>query len=245
MAEDFTDGTGDKPISWWMFEETASPSVDGNTTNANDLSWSTATRDTTSGHFAQGSSGLQATGNEATTNPRRALASLSANFPFLSTTTPYTIGGWVYAPSWVNDDVLHLFFNTNQGYGFSITGTGKVGHSVFGINNIDSDDTFPAGRNHIIARWNGDNRTGAGADDEVSLWVNGVKQATTFTTPTVNVVTAGQGLWFYSYPAQQPTFDEWFVFNVALLDTQIADIYAHGLDGTRNPPASRPMFRGS
>src|SRR5690348_10018600 len=96
MSENFLDGTGDKPISWWMFEESASPSLDGST-NANNLAWTSgaAARNTTAGQFKQGTSGIK-TFAETANLPTLTHASVSSNFPFKGATTAFTVGGWIY-----------------------------------------------------------------------------------------------------------------------------------------------------
>jgi len=45
-GEDFTDASGDQPISWWYFESASTPSVDSSA-NGNSLAWVSAAQDTT------------------------------------------------------------------------------------------------------------------------------------------------------------------------------------------------------
>lgn len=224
-------------ISYWMLEESASPSVDGKTTNNNDLTWTGAAAAQNTTQFVQGSSSIKCTA-ESLNLPTATLASLSSNFPFLSTTTTYTIGGWIYLHVLAASGSIQVFTNTAQGYAFGTTGTSNIlEFSLPGVNNITANTTISAGVwISIIARWNGDNVAGAGANDEVSFWINGTKQTATLTAATMNVVTGGNGFILYGYDVgvMNISHDEWFVFNRALLDTEIAEIYAHGLAGDRN-----------
>jgi hypothetical protein len=234
MAENFLDGTGDQPISWWMFEDASSPSLDGSANN-NDLSWfdGSPAKDTTAGKFQESTASLSVP--TTSDGVSRSFANVSANFPFKAATAEFTIGGWVY-----------LVGNAATGNGFSFSdfsaqgirigtiATGKLRTIVYGSSTADlsSNSTIAtAGLHHVVVRWNGNNTSGAGANDEVSIWVDGVKQTATATLTSVTLVTASS-LRFFGSATGFTNYDEWFAFDVALLDTQIADIYAAGLAGT-------------
>jgi hypothetical protein len=238
MAENFLDGTGDKPISWWMFEEAASPSLDGNTTNNNDLTWNQATQDTAA--VRQGAASVRAITGGANA-VESSLANLSANFPFKGATTAFSVGGWVYFPGYTEDAWPMRFIGTaGQGFWVYVSGS-KPGFFLNNGTQIYTNANPSVGWHHVVARWNGENRSGAGADDEISLWLDGVKQTATTTVTSVGLVTSGFGLELRSFTGNLYNFDEWFIFDLALLDTQIADIYQFGLDGTSHtvPGTSR------
>ena len=244
MAENFTDETGDKPVSWWYFEEESTPALDGNTTNNNDLAWATTTN--RNADHVQGSFSYEVP-EQAADNPASTFANLSSNFPFKGATTAFTIGGWAYIPNTLVGALLAnfwqagtsgWFFHKNDSNGARVEVIAPVtGSYIPG----DSDLTTPAWH-HFILRWNGDNRSGAGADDELSFWVDGVKQSTT-QTQTSFVLNTTATFEFRGHASSAFKYDEWFVFDVALLDTQIADIYNYRLDGSAQP--FRLMFRGS
>lgn len=231
-GENFLDGTGDKPISWWMFEDSATPSVDGNATNANDLTWTGGGVSRDTGLYQQPSSSAKLTGGVSTLV--RSLASVSANFPLKSGagTAGFTVGGWVYLRSHGNGQIFARFDDLiSGGWGFQIISGQKI-HMDTPSTAILSDSVIPLNAwTHIVARYNGDNRAGAGANDESSFWVNGAKQSVTLTHANWNL--AGDDLVFEAYGSDM-NCDEWFAFDVALLDTQIVDIWRHGLDGLQN-----------
>lgn len=229
-AENFLDDTGDaKPISWWMFEDSATPTLDGNTANANDLTWTgTITRDTTL--FKQGSAStkLNPTGTDLT----RPLANVSSNFPLKSGTgeAGFTVGGWVYIRTAGTGELFARFDDVvSGGWGFQTIAGPKV-HMDTPTTAIVSDSNITLNDwTHIVARYNGDGRSGAGADNESSFWVNGTKQSTTLTHSAWSLA---NGPLSFTAPNNDMNFDEWFAFNYALLDTQIADIYNYGLAGS-------------
>jgi hypothetical protein len=88
-----------------------------------------------------------------------------------------------------------------------------------------------AGWHWFALRWNGDNVSGAGANDEVSFWIDGVKQGTTATRTSVALATTGDSLVLRGATTIFLRYDEWAVFDAALLDTDLAAIYADGLAG--------------
>lgn len=226
--EDFTDGTGAKPISWWMFEDASSPAVDGNTDNANNLTWGTsAARD--SSHI-QGSYSLLS--GTSTTN--RAYANLT-NMPGKAATTDITAGFWGEFVATIpnSTDVMRMVDNSyTSGWYFLSgssgsekmrfrcysTGTGWVG--------ADTNAAIGTGWHHIVGRWNGS------GDDEISIWVDGVKQTATATMATMTLAASGAFTCPHSN-AVCTRFDEAFVFAAALTDDQIQSIYTHGLAGER------------
>jgi hypothetical protein len=236
MAENFLDGTGATPVSYWMFEDASGPALDGNTTNTNDLPWvGNVARSTThkegaySASVPDGSSALQATH-----------ASLSANFPFKGAVAEFTIGGWIYTPFDGAQTQMFLQYSDNDlttGEGFDFwLAQGKPRVRVFstgGDVTLTAVNAVPAGPawHHVMARWNGNNTAGAGANDEISLWVNGTQEATTGTATSVAVNTSGAAFQFYDGGATVENYDEWFVFDVALTDTQMLGIYQDGLVG--------------
>jgi hypothetical protein len=235
-AENFLDGSGAKPISWWMFEDASSPSLDGNT-NDNDLGWfdGSPAKDTTSGKFDEGTASLSVpTSSDAVS---RSFANTSANFPFKAATGEFTIGGWVYLIGNAGTQNGFSFSNfSNQGIRIGTAATGKFRTIVYGSSTADlsSNSTIATdGMHHVVVRWNGNNTSGAGANDEVSIWVDGVKQTATATLTSVTLVTAS-ALRFAGSTTGFTNYDEWFAFDVALLDTQIGDIYNSGLAGSQS-----------
>lgn len=246
MAENFLDGTGSKPISWWMFEEASSPAVDGNTTNANDLTWAGGSTARDTSVFVQGAASLATP--FTTSHATRAFASLSANFPFKAATADFTAGGWFYTKGNFSAFSTMLYHSdvSSKGWVLWSGATGKFRLDLYSAGGTATINQAGAayttdGWHHVLVRWNGSNVSGAGANDEVSLWIDGVKEATTHTRTSVALCTA-EAMTLDGSSAGAIRFDECFVFDVPLLDTQIADIYAHGLDGTR-AVAAGPQFR--
>ena len=229
----FTDGSTDKPISWWYFEDASSPSLDGST-NGNTLTWTGATR---SSQHVQGSYSLGVTSSSQ--HADRTFASQSANFPFKGATTAVTIGGSIFvaANATAFDQYLNYSNGSTQGIYIEAGGSaGQIRTNVYnsgGVHAITSDSTYAAGWHQVIVRWNGTNVAGAGANNEVSLWVDGVKQSTTQTITTVGLVTAST-FRLQGGAASVSNYDEWFTFAAPLTDTEIGSLYSHGLDGSRN-----------
>jgi hypothetical protein len=245
MSENFLDGSGNQPISWWMFEDASSPSLDGSS-NGNNLNWfdGSPAKDTTGGKFHEGTASLSLpTTSDAVS---RAFASVSSNFPFKAATTAFTIGGWVYAVgSAASQNGFSFSDFASQGIRIGTQATGRARTIVYGSSTADlpSDAGTPlaAGLHHLAVRWNGDNVVGAGANDEVSLWVDGVKQSATATITSVVLVTAST-LRFAGSATAYTNYDAWAAFNVALLDTQIAEWYTYGLAGSASPTATVPIM---
>src|SRR5665213_775502 len=229
----FTNGSTDKPISWWYFEDASTPSLDGSA-NGNTLTWTGASRSTA---HVQGSFSLGVTSSSQ--HADRTFASQSANFPFKGATTAVTIGGSIFvaANATAFDQYLNYSNGSTQGIYIEAGGSaGQIRTNVYnsgGVHAITSDSTYAAGWHQVIVRWNGTNVAGAGANNEVSLWVDGGKQSTTQTITTVGLVTAPT-FRLQGGAASVSNYDEWFTFAAPLTDTEIGSLYSHGLDGSRN-----------
>ena len=233
-GEDFTDGAGNTPVSWWMFEDAGTPSLDGSATG-NTMGWEgTATRSATR---IQGSYSvsLPTTADDLWRN----YTNLAATTPFKAATTSFTVGGWVYlvASGTTSRPFFSLTDYSAKGVDIRKNGAdGKIRGIVYssgGTATVPADAAYTTGWYHIVVRWNGDNVAGAGAEDEISLWVNGVKQSTTVIRTSVALVTAS-GMKFIGAADAATLFDEWFLCAVPLLDTEIQSIYTYGLAGERN-----------
>jgi hypothetical protein len=231
-AGDYT--THPNLISAYFFEDASSPSLD-HTANNNDLTWSgSAAQDTT--EFVEGIASL----STPTSSDQAFLsyASLSANFPFKAATTAFTVVGRVYVPAgfsggpgaWLGDAF-------SRGFQVFAVFTGQFRARVFSAGgDVDIIQDNPAsfagaGWHWFALRWNGDNVSGAGANDEVSFWIDGVKQGTTATRTSVALATTGDSLVLRGATTIFLRYDEWAVFDAALLDTDLAAIYADGLAG--------------
>jgi len=235
MRENFLDGAGAQPISWWMFEDAASPFLDGNTTNHNDLSGGSPGND-----HKQGSASLLLSAS----NANRTFVNLSANFPLKGATTDFTMGGWIKVPNTVDSSILEFFDDATHvtilDIGPAWAGNGKFfwdfrsgGVSING----DTNQFITEQWIHVVMRWQGS------TDDELSLWVNNVKQSTTRIVAAVNLMTAATFKLITSAGGNGTLlYDEWFTFAVALTDAQIADVYNYGLDGTQSRAVARADY---
>jgi hypothetical protein len=219
-----------QPISSWAFDDASTPSLDG-TANGNSLNWfdGSPAKDTTPGKFRAGTGSLALpTSADAVS---RAFASVSANMPFKAATGEFSIGGWVYLVGNAATNNGFSFSNfSNEGIRIGTIATGKLRAIVYGnvTADLSSNGTIAAsGLHHVMVRWNGNNVSGAGSNDEVSIWVDGVKQTATATLTSVNLVTAST-LRFAGAATGITNFDEWLVYDKALLDTEIVDICAAG-----------------
>ena len=220
-----------------MFEDAATASLDAST-NGNDLAWSGSVAQ--SGTHVEGSYSAGDTATEYSL--QRTYDSLSANFPFKAATGAFTIGGWVYLKGnfGTYSSILRLGDLSNRGFNIGCgSAAGKLwcqfwfsagNRSEIIADNVISSD----GWHHVIARWNGDNRAGAGADDELSLWIDGTKQTTTKTRTSYALAISGDVLEFHFSATTNTNVDEWCAFDVALTDTEIGSLYDHGLAGARN-----------
>jgi hypothetical protein len=235
VSENFLDGTGDKPYSWWMFDDAASPSLDGSA-NGNNLNWfdGSPAQVTTPGLFVEGAASLTLPTTADAVS--RAFASIAASTPLKAATTALSISGWVLmAGNATSQNGFSFSDFAAQGVRIGTIATGKVRAILYGnvTADLSSNTTLAlAGWHHVVLRWNGDNRAGAGANDEVSLWVDGVKQTATATLTSVTLVTASP-LKFAGAAAGFTHYDEWALWNVALTDTQILDLYRGGLAALR------------
>jgi hypothetical protein len=221
MSENFLDGIGDKPISWWMFEDATTPSLDGNTTNGNDLSWSGG--DAQSSEHIQGSYGLSMPFGDAT----RAFGSVSSNFPFKAAVTGITTGGWCKFSDPAGS-TNGLVFVDGFVTGFSIMATNGGGQAVWNLWPGHQVAGGPDLRNqqwhHVVGTWDS-------TLQNQQLWVDGTK-ANNATTTAVNLVTAGALTLTHCIGTGTMYYDEVFVFDKELTDAQIVSIYTWGLAGS-------------
>lgn len=218
-----------------MFEESSTPAVDGNTTNNNHLTWVSASQDAVK--FVQGAASIA--GSAADDDVAlRAFASLNGNFPFKATTLEYTFGTRAYFKASPTGGTILRFGNlSNQGFWLFIQGDGTVRcitYSAGGTASIVSNAAMPgtAGWHSVVMRWNGENRASSGANDEISMWIDGVKQSTTFTRTSVALVTASDLRFYVDATNGVSNHDEGFFFDVALTDAQILDIHNDGIAGS-------------
>ncbi len=236
LGANFTNNSTDTPVSWWMMDNTSIGESDGSSTSANLLTWNGGA--TASSTSKQGSYSLftPTASDKAQVN----YGSISSSLPFKATTTAFTVGGWVYVKG--NFDTFAQMFSFSDGSskGFYIQGGSTAGHfrgrvySSGGTVTIDGDNAYATdGWHHVVLRWNGISRSGAGASNEISLWVDGIKQSTTVTRTSVALVTASPFALIGGTNAAQ-LYDEAFMFDLPLTDAQIANIYNYGLDGTIN-----------
>ena len=238
MATDYTQDANIR--AYWYFEESSSPSLDG-TANNNDLTWTGAAANQDTSLFKQGASSIRTTA-ETGNLPTLAHASVSSNFPFKAVVLEFTIGGWLRIAA-TSSFTFFYYGQAGEGPIMTIDGTGKIDAAIRTESAVNADAAASINTwYHVVYRWNGENRSGAGANDELSLWINGVKQTSTLTTTNPAEVTGGE-LRFYGAATNNFWFDEWFVFDKALLDTQIADIYNYRLDGSLGTiPESRRIM---
>lgn len=225
-TENFTDGTGAKPISWWYFAESSGTRADSNTTSVNDLTAINApTHGTGPGGIANCVTFVAASSQRLT----RTSANLSSNFPAKQATADVSVtaGCWVM-PTASNANVgimgVHLGWQL-------ITESSVIKARIWDDGTTFHDAVAPGAYTantwvHAVIRWN----QGNGAID---LFLNGVKQAGSGTSATLYEGSADD--FNVGYEAFQGYLDgsvaEAFVFNTNLTDQQIADIYNGGLGG--------------
>lgn len=233
MAENFLDGTGAKPVSWWMFDDASSPSADGNTSTGNDLGWfnGSPAQDTSVKVEGTASLSVPTSSDEAL----RTFANVNASTPMKGATTDFTIGGWMYLKGNATSGNGFHFNDGSGGIRISTLTSGKLRLVLPGTAiDIQNDSAIAAdGWHHVVARWQGS------TDDEICLILDGVKQASATTVASVVLATSAN-LGFLGNAGGVIRFDEWFMFSTALTDAQVLDIYQHGLSGTLNMTTASP-----
>jgi hypothetical protein len=219
---------------YWYFEQNGN---DG-TSNGNNLTNNSSV--TFSSTHVQGSYSANFSGSNYFS---RANASLSAAFPGKSSYAypAVTMGIWI-KPSSV-PGALWGIMGTDTGYNQNLSLTiNSGGKANFYIrdsggttHDIASDAAIPTtGFTLVVGRWNP-----AATANEISIWVNGVKQSTTDTmtapasgtnsTFDIGAITNNGGNNYFTGLG-----DEGFIFNRGLSDAEIPSICTFGLDGTRN-----------
>src|SRR4030095_1440736 len=202
MAGELPDANGPQALSWWMFEEADTPLLDGNTTNNNDLS-KVGTPTFQSTDKIQGSYSVIAT---SAAYVYSSYANLSSNFPFKGTTNDFTIGGWIKIPGGINGTYQQFSDDATHGYIFQVS-SGSILFVLRSASSLtltsNSNGYTTAQWIHITARWQGS------SDDEVSRWVNGVKQTSTCTRTSVVLNTGSNHIYFQMPAGGSTNYDEW------------------------------------
>jgi hypothetical protein len=238
-GHDFTNDTnGDKPTSWWLFQDASSPALDGSS-NGNNIPWASGSCSRSSNYPAGfGTKGIYSLNTPYNCYVQTlAYNSLSANFPYKASTTAVTLGGWVYliANSGNTYQAIANFGDgSTRGWKIRISPTAnQIQLLVAGVGNITANAGYSvSGWHHVVFRWNGADRSGAGANNETSLWVDGVKQTSVLTSGTPVLTTSADTLTLNGTSIAATNWDEWFVAPVAYTDTEIQQIYNDGLTGT-------------
>lgn len=226
-GENFTDGTGTRPIAWWLMAQTS-----GNRTSSADASnalvpsASAPTRGT--GPHGLFSSEFVKASSQQFDIPE---AGMSTTFPGYSTLAngSLTVGGWVRVDSETGSDAgiwgkdtNHQLIIEGSVVIFRIFSSGNATVAVSGEGSTYSPGVW----RHYVCRY-------TQATGEMVLFVNGVKK-TPQTIATRNVFT---GPFTVGNATFKSNFDggvaELFVSNSALTDAQIASIHTNGLDGAR------------
>jgi len=214
--------TTNTPMSYWHFEDAASTSLDETASN-NDLTWSgNAARTTTHKVDTYAFNPGSITGGGSL-----AFASVSATFPGKGATTDFTVGFWCkLKTSWgIYTNLFGLSNNSSQGWYFSTNFDNKLRFRVYGSSDrtLTSDATMLDGNwHHVVGRWKGS------TDDNVSLWVDGIKQGGELPITSLDLVTASP---LAIARGDMDAIDEAFVYNTALSDADIKSIFKHGLAG--------------
>jgi hypothetical protein len=164
------------------------------------------------------------------------------------TATAYTVGAWIRIVDRTDiqsDSVLRKgdalrWFALDLGGGVvSIRFTHK--DSGGGWHEFDYTPSAN-GWYHLVQRWQGD------TDDEVSFWVDGVKQGTTHTVATHEANGNDWSVTGSGWAGVAYGYDEVFVFNRALSDTEIPSIVSGGFEAFISPSEERvvrpPSHRG-
>ncbi|MBW2106349.1 MAG: right-handed parallel beta-helix repeat-containing protein [Deltaproteobacteria bacterium] len=230
-GEDFTDGTGDKPVAWWLFEDT---NWLDESTNDNDL--------TATGTISLDVENVEGTysakfENDNSEELHITDGNLSSGFPAKNGdgSTDFTIGGWFYF--WEDADLTGGLFAKAAGgnSGFSIENFSWGHRFLYEENGVGGEDItiapFPFSADtwyHLVYRWNG-----SGAD-ETAIFVDGSKHGTTGTLTDLAESTGSFIIGENAYGSHSSQLvDEFFVFDISLSDAEILDIKNYGLDGTR------------
>lgn len=231
--ENFLDGAGPTPYSYWTMSETSGNRLDGVTANNNDL--------VPSGNVARvagpgtdfGAPWACSFDGAATTYLEVPAADISAGFPNKSgTDSSITFGGWFKLN---NGNPQGLFMIEQCCALFVEVAGGPVKLTVWDDSGTTSaavtSDAAPATGTwlHIVGRYDT-------VSKEVALFINGTKQVKVKTLATVNIV-AGRiriGEWDW-WGGMSGAVAAPFVFATALTNAQIADIAAAGLGGGTTP----------
>jgi hypothetical protein len=225
-GEDFTDGSGAQPEAWYYYEQ----DLLDESINNNDLTDNnTVAYDGTT--FQQGSYSLK-TDDDNSESASIACASTSANVPWCNASTDFTVGGWVrFWKAWDGGDTFFGVYDGASDYariGLDFSNNIRARYNL-GAGNVDilSDSNVSTGIwYHIVLRWQGS------TDDELTLWINNGEQTTTQSPATWPDFSAT--MYFSDSGQTNPAavlMDEWFLFDTALSDSQIGDIYTYGLSG--------------
>jgi hypothetical protein len=167
-------------------------------------------------------------------------ASLSAGFPGKTgtTNTDLTLGAWVYFHSFVNAGVV--IGKAGQSLEYVIYTQLTAGTYIFHFSatldgsqrTVMGDQVLSTGQwYHVVGRINS-------VTKKMELFVNGIKQAASYTatSTTLNtgpqVFAVGYSPWGTYSTAH---IDEAWIFTRALSDSEISSIYSARLDGSANP----------
>jgi hypothetical protein len=216
------------PNGWWTFDNgLTDASGNGNTLTNHSATFDAS--DKRAGTHALVTDGI-------TQYVERAQASMSTGYPHKAgeTTLDFTVGGWVQFTSTPTDFTRYyamadtgnaaLNFRTDAGVHEAEIYDGSTTHGC------SADAAYTVGIwYHVVARWKGS------TDDEFAMFINGVKQA--FTTTSTASVSAGATcpLTFGCLADATPRaftpvkLDDWFAYNIALSDQQIAAVAAVGV----------------
>jgi hypothetical protein len=231
-TENFTDGTGDKPLSWWMLTEASGNRADGNTTNNNTLAESGGTIDRVTGpntNVPYGATFVAASNQKLT----RANNDQSAGFPGKDGVADVSIsfGGWFRPTSFSanrgligHTDSFNINIGSDAQIAFRIQDDSFATHDAYGGSGaaLATLDAWV----HLVGTWN--QSTGA-----MLLYKNGSAIGAGATSATMlqwsNPFNLGYGRSDYAY--FQGDIAEAFVFTSVLTADQVADIYNGGLAG--------------
>ena len=215
-AENFTDGTGAKPVAWWYFAETSGNRA--SSAGSSDVLVPSASAPTrgTGPHDYYSAEFVKANSQQFTL----ADSAMSAGFPGKNGVTngDITLGGWMRVDSETSGDGGIWSKDTN--FQFVVEGTiifraFSSGNGATAYSYDDANLSYGTWK-HCVGRWT--SATGA-----VELFVNGVKQSRVDTVATRNTWTTDM---FVGNATFKSNFDgglaELFIFDQALTDDQIA-----------------------